>query len=68
MNGKSGASVKSWLFAEALTQQNTASERTRALLKETARVRASHHLKECAGALNHEGKKSMRYTLDGTQS
>ena len=31
MNGKSGASVKSWLFAEALTQQNTSRERIRAL-------------------------------------
>ena len=63
MNGKSGASVRSWLFAEALTQQNTARERTRALQKETARVRASHYLKVSAGALNDEGKKSMRCTV-----
>ena len=63
MNGESGRSVNSWLFAEALTQQNTARERTRALLKETARVVASHHLKESAGALNDEGKKSMRYMV-----
>ena len=61
-------------------QQNTASERTSAFVKETARgstrafltqtarVRASHHLKECAGALSDEGNTSMRFTLDGTQS
>ena len=79
-NGKSVFLVKSWCSSEELMQQNTASERTSAFVKETARessrafltqtarVRASHHLKECAGALSDEGNRSIGFTLECKQS